>query len=909
MGLDGISNFAGIRSRALRTSLNVAAVIASMAIGLSGCGGGGGGASSLGGLPPVSPTSTPAPVLTPQIAFTSDSSVVLPRVGSSYQFSATVQNSSGGLVWSSSNSAAVSVDGTGKVTALVSVGSAIITVSAANVQPAAASVVIAQPTTGTIIVPSADVVSQTSSQVILKSDSVTSNIVANDLVVSGDKGGLLAKVLSVRSSGGQVVLQVGQTSLPEAFQQIAIDDYGPSQNVSIEFSGRSVLMKDRWGRTMRVASTNGLQCKSTDGSTIDATASLTSTNVNATMQAHRIFKSNGLSIQEFEVAATLTVSVDVVPGSLEVRGAVKTGFTCAVELKDIPVAPLPPFGPVVLSLAGNVQAGLQGTLTSSGAVSITSPTISRQQSVTVGLHYLNGSFVQIADGAPAGSVTMQPWSAALGVSIDGDVGPFAGVGLGVDAFLGPFQLLHSEFAYANLYGKLTFDIPVVPLGSSSYAGPSWAAAIGLGAGLEADVSAGKLQPFLDKLHISPLHIEFNGITVESTLLKNPVPTVSAVPDVLASGSATFSSTLPCSTLICVSTDGSTLHFIGFKNGADSGQRLVTTTVSGRSGTATWTPSSADDGSWTVAAYLYDNIFGAIGLPYASDPSGKARVSVNISPPSGSPTPVPPASPTPVPPASPTPVPPASPTPIPPASPTPVPPASPTPVPPASPTPVPPASPTPVPPASPTPVPPASPTPVPPSVSSITPTAMLADGQVHTLQIFGSFTFTNDTSNVVQFMWTVPPRANSWNPSDFNPSVHTSSEIDISMRPGPVTDTFNVRVCRSASQSTAADCSSDAQAVRAVGIPANTRPGTTTPVGPTQPSRTVTLNWDAVSGATGYGVGVRDEGTKQLVVSTTVSTNSYTAALSAGRQYRWNVTSCLNGQCLSNYTTPLYFQTP
>jgi len=71
---------------------------------------------------------------------------------------------------------------------------------------------------------------------------------------------------------------------------------------------------------------------------------------------------------------------------------------------------------------------------------------------------------------------------------------------------------------------------------------------------------------------------------------------------------------------------------------------------------------------------------------------------------------------------------------------------------------------------------------------------------------------------------------------------------------------------------------------------------------------VTLSWGASSGATYYDLGVRDIATGALVVNTTVTGTSYTASLSAGKQYRWNVAACNSAGC-STYTTPLYFRTP
>lgn len=48
----------------------------------------------------------------------------------------------------------------------------------------------------------------------------------------------------------------------------------------------------------------------------------------------------------------------------------------------------------------------------------------------------------------------------------------------------------------------------------------------------------------------------------------------------------------------------------------------------------------------------------------------------------------------------------------------------------------------------------------------------------------------------------------------------------------------------------------------------------------------------------------------LVVDVTAfSGTSYTANLSAGKQYRWNVSACNSAGVYSSYTTPLYFQPP
>jgi hypothetical protein len=103
----------------------------------------------------------------------------------------------------------------------------------------------------------------------------------------------------------------------------------------------------------------------------------------------------------------------------------------------------------------------------------------------------------------------------------------------------------------------------------------------------------------------------------------------------------------------------------------------------------------------------------------------------------------------------------------------------------------------------------------PTVSSVSPTAMTADGASHTLTIYGG---NFQSGNIVQFKWGVPPNSGVWN-NGSTPTINSASQMTTSMNPGTATDTIYVRVCRSASQTTTADCSSGAQSVAVTVAPA------------------------------------------------------------------------------------------
>lgn len=108
----------------------------------------------------------------------------------------------------------------------------------------------------------------------------------------------------------------------------------------------------------------------------------------------------------------------------------------------------------------------------------------------------------------------------------------------------------------------------------------------------------------------------------------------------------------------------------------------------------------------------------------------------------------------------------------------------------------------------TPPPTPSPTPA-PTVSSVSPTAMTADGVSHTLTINGG---NFQAGNQVQFYWAVGSGSGVWNNSGSTPSITSASQMTIAMNPGTVNDTIYARVCRSSMQTTASDCSSGTHSV-------------------------------------------------------------------------------------------------
>ena len=197
--------------------------------------------------PPVRHSSHPSPSQTAglpgrlaSIVFTSDQSIVLPGSGSTYRFEAKVKTASGRLLreplrWKSDNPNNVVVTKTGEVTTEQSLGSASILVSASGAQSQAAQVTIAQPGPHTVLVPSSDVKADGNGIVTLTLNADTSAITAGDIVVSGNKAGLLVKVLSVTRGSSSLTVTTQQSSLLDAFPQLSIHAVSAPTKISLNY--------------------------------------------------------------------------------------------------------------------------------------------------------------------------------------------------------------------------------------------------------------------------------------------------------------------------------------------------------------------------------------------------------------------------------------------------------------------------------------------------------------------------------------------------------------------------------------------------------------------------------------------------------------------------------------------------
>ena len=108
---------------------------------------------------------------------------------------------------------------------------------------------------------------------------------------------------------------------------------------------------------------------------------------------------------------------------------------------------------------------------------------------------------------------------------------------------------------------------------------------------------------------------------------------------------------------------------------------------------------------------------------------------------------------------------------------------------------------------------------PPRVDWLSPSPMAPDGANHTLTVYGSGF---QAGNVVQFNSGQGANANAWI-TENAPTIQSSSQMTIDMNPGTVNDDIWVRVCQSATQTAASDCSFGTREVEVTAAAPNTMP--------------------------------------------------------------------------------------
>lgn len=589
----------------------------------------------------------------PSIVFDSDQSIILPGTGAQYTFAAHVQGGSGKVTWKSLAPTVVSVDASGKATALAAMGSASIIVSAPKAEDTIATVIIAPLNKGTILVSSSDVVSispntANPAKVVLEADKTTTKIRAGDILVSGSTTGLLVKVTSVKRSRSKIEAAVTPSSLAAAFAQMNVQMSGATSRYTAMSENGQLVLRDRYGIERERFSFPSLSCKNLSGGSVAITLSgpsLKFTTLDVTPNLQLV--TGGGAVQVFAMTVTMTAKIEAKVGSIEAGGGVKAAFICSADLFSLPIPPFP-IGPMLLYPTLDVVGGVAGEISTQATFKFDGPSATASATVTAGITYTGGKWDGVHDLKTDGSGSLGSWPKKPTAKLTGSLGPFVEGQLGLHGCLGAgkwciIDLFDTSMATANLAGKLAFMVST-PLDyhDVTYGGPTWDLSIVLTVALKADISAGgKLKKLLEYLGLgASIKISLATFEAKFPLFANPSNTDLVIPSsVMPHNTLTLEDKWNCPTLPCiVNYHGDELEFLLFPKDATVGTEFGHTKAveeNNEASTKQSAPGCPADNPYKVRAFLFGDIFGRIELPY---PSGFAPFTVICGTPSPSPSP-------------------------------------------------------------------------------------------------------------------------------------------------------------------------------------------------------------------------------------------------------------------------------
>jgi hypothetical protein len=575
----------------------------------------------------------------------------LPRAGATYHFVVEVKSATSHVLdepvrWHSSAPGQVTVTRAGVVTARVATGSATIVVSARDAQAQAAQVTVVQPAPGTLLIPSSDVLAVSLVAVKLKLTPQTKAIKTGEILVSNSSGGLLAKVRAVAIGSGSIRLTTTPASLTQAFGHLSIHvksapvttlvstkslrSATTSQRMSSGVDARlaAVVMgrPDAIGGSGRGSSqavpatdTSGestVDCTLTSGAGVAVSLKGPSVSIPATVQLVGTLETNLLTVEQFELAVQATVPVEVSSGSVTVSAAGSADATCDLDVPTIDI-PTPIFiGPVEINGEVDPTAGVDLSVDAGGAMTFAGPTVSDTATALDGIEYTaDGGWQAVEDNSQTG-VQVTPGGSSFDASLTASASPDMRVDFGISAVLGDCDinlcttLAGANLAFAETKGSFDFQItsPFDDL-ASGYAGPIWSAGVEFTAGPEL-VLSGDIVDLFDWIGVTPPDVQWNAFDDNVPLSGSPdlTTTASAAPD----GAVNLAVSLP------IGFSGDAVKFVAYPTSATTGTVVAEATVTGTSTTATWIPNAnAPASAYDVTGLLFDNVFGPVGLPYAS----------------------------------------------------------------------------------------------------------------------------------------------------------------------------------------------------------------------------------------------------------------------------------------------------
>lgn len=571
------------------------------------------------------------------------------------------------LVFESSAPDVVAVDGKGTLTAMTSaLGSATITIRSGSLPPAVVAAAIARMATGAVMVDRNDVIGieypdpevRDRARVTLRRTTATENLSTGSVLFSGYLGGLMDRVVAMEETGGSLVqVETVPATLTEVFDEMDLLVEGPPiilETVSDDQGTRIVRSSRDWsreieeptgeedeeGKIQEALSLPRMKCKG-ETSLVNVGFSGFSLEQRLKLQPvvrYQITKgwfSNTVDLFELYLRGEGGVTITV--GELGLSAGLTGKVECAQELASIPFAFFPLVGPVGIAPVVKPEYGIEIKVGfTAGEVKLRGPKMEKGVEIRIGFGYsASEGFYTIKERKDVGEgVTLGAAEGGMKKEFKVQVEPFFRGVLAKAIQLAHWELLSAGTASLKLLGGLDLALsrPFDPA-DRGYKGPEW----NVYAGIQGDLSplmetlapTNRLLSRIGLGTISSLDVvlfQYKRMLSQSPRLRLQVTPRKVTLDETISLQAD-----------AIHAEGMRAAFMAFPVPAKEDDlapppRKVAEMTMPPDGIArtSWTPKEGEDGTYQMNVHLFDDFFGAIGLPYAlANPEEMPQVQVLV----------------------------------------------------------------------------------------------------------------------------------------------------------------------------------------------------------------------------------------------------------------------------------------
>jgi internalin A len=467
------------------------------------------------------------------INFTSDTNVVITEAGQQAQFSVEFLDENGvpldtsSLEWCLEDETNLSVASAGTNATVDSTGFALGSVDLVVRDPrtsiyATASILFADLQPDATYIDSEDVIDNGGGgdTVILERNAYTESIQPGDVLVSGDKAGLLVRVLSVSLTSDQVILTVEAAKITDAFVNLDINGSTVAQNVSVNYEGTtSQLTVKTELENGEVATTqvdiDSLECVTEDKRAFGLKLVGGSIDWDIETKLFRAFKIEDSTVQEFSFYSTQSLVITAQTGSLDFSSVLAGEVTCEIPLPRYKTPTLPyaafSFGLGVQPKVGiKVGGGIDGP-----SFSLAGPQGEATDQVTVGFRYtVGGGWETIANHSRKAKVDLFTADFDTEIDFSLEASAFGGVGFELIVNAGKdvlsWELASVEFVevVSDISLNAEFKSPFDSM-DKDYTGPKWDISGNVTGEFKAEFTNGALFDLLEALDV-PTALPISG---------------------------------------------------------------------------------------------------------------------------------------------------------------------------------------------------------------------------------------------------------------------------------------------------------------------------------------------------------------------------------------------------------------